>query len=661
MPGAKNLSILAVAVSFSLLSLPAWTITPVNTVNNGPVINGGIYFNTSGDKTTFINTAGTGMWLKGGSNIRAIESDSHANFTGNGGTVQISALNQVVRLDGNIDIRGVRDEIGQYLGSGGKLFVDAAYLFQDGNIYASGYSGGLVQFNVGSATFAGTARIEANGLGSTANAGIANQPGVTQNPQGGTIAINSRGSVDIQHQVVFNANGVGSDINIEGGIVNLEGVIQATSSQFGSSGNIRLVSAGQSDLIQSRNAIQSATAQGIFSSVESARINSKLFDLVENHDGDIVVSSPDNINQRGFLASRTAIFAAQRNIDNGGWILADGHPYVGTSSDNVGTSSDNGGTISLNAGSAIINKNRISANGFGSDGNGGVITLSYKDGMSNSGSIVSLGQSANGGGLIDFSGPINPSGNGIVAAFGSASHYGHGTVVMPDPATASNQLFGTWSHTQPNEVVFGGMHFPGLIFLNTSLPGSSVTQGSFDAWATHARIRNLSDQQGYGEARKDLQYLNRPPLEANPLIVSSNDGSSFQLEYPQQYIHIVGSLAPATSLTVLTNGAVTVPNKMLIGFDQPKGFLGNDYANSIRGHLSLLSNSLNIQSTGGFVISGKTNYLLSQFPPNPFIQISSSTDMGPGTANIAVRSSFTGSTSNFSLDRQDPSLIIKAP
>jgi hypothetical protein len=634
------------AMSLSVFSFPCWADTPVNTVNNGSVIQGGLYLNTPDSKTTFTNTAGTGIWLKNGSNLRAVESNASGAFTNNGGTIQISAPNQVVRLDGNIDVRGLRDNSGQYLGSGGKVFVDADYLFQNGNIYASGFHGGLVQFNVGGATIGSGARIEANGVGSSSTS---LPSGVIGYPIGGTIAINSKGPVDIQSRTVLQAQGARGNVNIEAGVVNLSGLVQADGAAF-DAGTIRLISTGQSNLTPIQSALQTATNQGVFTASESTAINNKLTNLVTNHDGDIIITAAESTHPRAVLSTRTAILAAERNINNGGWISTDGFAPIGGES-------STGGVISLNAASTITNTGRISANGLPGDP-AGIIALSYKDGMLNSGSIVATG---NHGGLIDFHGPVNPTGNGIASAQSfEVNPFGNGTVVAPNPLTTTNRLIGVWDRTQPREVLFGNLNFNGLIFLGTHLPGSTVTDHSLTSLLYTARIRNLYDQRGTGLTVNDVEsyYLGRSTLRINPIIVSSNDGSALDLKGGDFF-------AVPTSLTVLTNGNVTLSSPLGVGYNDVRfnASGNNDYADSVRGQLSIISNSLTLNPSAGFAIFGQSDYMFQHIKRNvgaPFDKIYQTLDMGPGSARIATKTSFTGTNSQFHfIGGQNPSLIVQ--
>ena len=76
---------------------------PANLVNqtyNGSTIQGGTYFNTTGAETKFTNTAGTGITLNAGQNIRGVEGTpatfgldaSPAGYTGNGGNIHIQLI-----------------------------------------------------------------------------------------------------------------------------------------------------------------------------------------------------------------------------------------------------------------------------------------------------------------------------------------------------------------------------------------------------------------------------------------------------------------------------------------------------------------------------------------------------------------------------------------
>jgi len=123
-----------------------------NSTNIGQNIQAGSYFNTSGSRTTFTNTAAGGLWLHSGDLTRGLEttgsgsaSSSSCNtptlpVTGNGGTLYFRNPNGVVRLDGNIDVSAIR-AAQSYTANGGKVFVDSAYLYQNGKLFANGVNG----------------------------------------------------------------------------------------------------------------------------------------------------------------------------------------------------------------------------------------------------------------------------------------------------------------------------------------------------------------------------------------------------------------------------------------------------------------------------------------------------------------------------------------
>src|SRR4051794_22149028 len=103
----------------------------LNQTHDGASIQGGTYFNSVHGETKFINSAGTGITLEAGQNIRGVE--ANGLYTGNGGNIHIQAPDQVVRLNGNIDVRGFFPAwkySGNFSGpggNGGKVTVDAAY------------------------------------------------------------------------------------------------------------------------------------------------------------------------------------------------------------------------------------------------------------------------------------------------------------------------------------------------------------------------------------------------------------------------------------------------------------------------------------------------------------------------------------------------------
>lgn len=209
---------LSLAASIGILANASVFAAPgqVNSVNNGKDITAGTYYNTSGSKTVFQNTGTGGLKLKSGDLVRGLESDAVGNPSGHGGHLHFNAPGAVVRLDGNINVSALQSG-GAYTGNGGRVTVDAAYLYQNGSIFANGINGGHIQFNVGDAHFNSESRLEAMGFGG----------------HGGTIRINATNKVTVQEGAVMDATGdvIGtydtSIISIEGSIVNNEGIQRA--------------------------------------------------------------------------------------------------------------------------------------------------------------------------------------------------------------------------------------------------------------------------------------------------------------------------------------------------------------------------------------------------------------------------------------------------
>jgi hypothetical protein len=548
---------LPVVLSLSLFLMEAagYAESPVNTVNDGQIIPGSTFYNTADNMTTFRNSNGGGLWLKSGSTLRGLEVDSSGNLTNNGGAFHLLAPGSVVRIDGDINVRGLQNGGGAYTGNGGKVFVDSSYLFQSGNIYANGINGGLVQFNVGSMTIGRNAQIQAQGFGG----------------HGGAVSLNTSGIVDIQRGSIINTSGktVASFdtnvINIEGGLVNFEGTLIANG-VHDRGGTIRLVSSGQSDLTDTHRGLEQGTRAGVFTGNEINTINTRQNTLKANFEGDIRIASASGSERQAIVVAQgngsaiagqhndvadpisragdggTIIITAERRILNGGWILADGAQGL-PKADSSPTHGGNGGTISMNAGSEIITSGRIVSKGGqgsntsiqpqgGKGGNGGLIAFSYKNGLSNTGPIIatggrggqgtnSAGQGGNGG-LAVFSGSGNPEGNGgqVITYGGFGSSYGAlGSVVAPNPATSSNQLIGVWRRTQPIELLTNAEN---ILFLARS--GGN----NFSTLSANAQVRTIRNQAGdspfqHGSAEGELfSKLDRHDQTGKPSYLTRN-------------------------------------------------------------------------------------------------------------------------------------------
>jgi hypothetical protein len=202
------------ALSFGIASIPLAYAAPgdVNSVNVGQNINSGTYYNTSDGITVFKNGDG-GLVLSG--NVRLLESDYNANPTGNGGTGLFSTTG-VFKLSGSIDASGLIKN-GVYTGNGGKIMIDAPYFYQTGNIYANGRSGGMVQINVGSMTLDPGARIYAKGF----------------DGNGGSVKVSASDIANVHTGAIVDVSGKTiatydtNVINIEGGLVNINGILIA--------------------------------------------------------------------------------------------------------------------------------------------------------------------------------------------------------------------------------------------------------------------------------------------------------------------------------------------------------------------------------------------------------------------------------------------------
>ncbi|WP_373531723.1 hypothetical protein [Vampirovibrio sp.] len=437
------------SLTVALLSLSLFAALPANAVNDvhdGRVVTSGNFSNTANGKTTFINSGSGGLWVRENGTIRGIEVNAAGTPTNNGGTLHFYAPNSVVRIDGRINVNALQNNQGAYLGQGGKVFVDAAYYYQSGHIFANGFSGGLVQLNVGSATIQPGASIQAKGFGGA----------------GGVISIQSDGVVQLKPNTLLDSSGKvagtfdGNLINIEAGAVRAAGAMRAngvvTNVQEGSrGGTIRLIATGNTNLNQVRQALQDATTPGTqtgqliptFSNSERNTLNSELQDTVNRLDGDIQISgtfNPQNQSQvfpallsangsAGAVAASndtlqentlragdggTIILSAMRNVQNLGIVEANGGNGVSQGNPVRG---GNGGTLVATAGDRIANDlfsyttrnngllGQFQANGgsggSASDtqyggavgGKGGLLAFSHKTGMANLGEIIAQGGS----------------------------------------------------------------------------------------------------------------------------------------------------------------------------------------------------------------------------------------------------------------------------
>jgi hypothetical protein len=487
-----------ISMTFGLLasSISAYAAEPVNTVNNGRIVNSGTYYNTPDGKTTFTNTGSGGLWVRDNANIRGLEVNAAGNLTNNGGTLHFYAPNSVVRVDGNINVNALQNSQGAYLNNGGKVFVDAAYYYQSGNISANGNNGGLVQLNVGSMTLQNGASIQAKGFGGN----------------GGVIAINSDGVVQLKPNTLLDTSGkvAGSYdsnlINIEGGAVRAAGIIRAdgavTNLAEGSrGGTVRLIATGNTNLSQVNQALADATTPGTtqgqlaptFSNNERNTLSAELQDTVTRLDGDIQISgtfNPQNHAQvtpalisvngtSGAFASNndtlqentlragdggTVILSAMGDVQNLGQIQANGGSGASGSVPIAPIRGGNGGTIVVTAGERVNNDlftyttrnnglvgqmqadggngGNTTASRFGGavGGKGGLFAFSHKTGMVNKGDIVARGgqggNSTSSGGIFVSSG--GHGGQGGLIVISGPSNPNNGGALKADGGNGGN-------------------------------------------------------------------------------------------------------------------------------------------------------------------------------------------------------------------------------
>jgi hypothetical protein len=467
------------AISISVFSSPLSYAGPgdLNSINDGLNIQSGTYLNTPGSRTTFQNTAGGGLWLHSGDLVRGIESTAAKVPTGNGGTLLFSAPNNVVRLDGNIDVSAVRNGT-LYTGNGGKVLVDSGYLFQNGNIFANGVNGGLVQFNVGGMTLGANAQINAQGFGGA----------------GGSISINSPGTVDLRTGSIIDTSGkvIGTFdtniINIEGSAVNNQGFIRANGVAaadtkpdngdaavmaahpqlannpvpapisagngthdtatmqnvlFGTPGSadfrggtIRLIAGGFNN---STTAVVNSANSQMLSDADKSALNNRNNQIVQFNEGDVLnrgaVIADGTLSKNG----GTIIVGASRNAVNSGTLRANGADGIDGFFDATGNGGNggNGGTIAVTAKNIVSNTATIQANG-GQGARAQSLSVSTANGKDANATVNGTGGTGGQGGLIAFSDDTMSNSGNIIANGGKGGFGGHANTFDTESATASN-------------------------------------------------------------------------------------------------------------------------------------------------------------------------------------------------------------------------------
>jgi hypothetical protein len=442
----------------------------INSINNGRDVSGGTYFNTPGSRTTFQNSGGS-LWVHPGVLVRGLESNTSKTPTGNGGTLYFRAPGNVIRVDGTIDASAVRNG-SLYTGNGGKVFMDSAYLFQSGNIFANGANGGLVQLNVGGMTLGGAAKITAQGFGG----------------DGGTVTVNSTGTVDLQAGSQIDTSGkVGgtidtSVINIEGSALNNQAILRANGLAVGDlkpddgdaaamRANPGLANnpvprpitlgAGTGDTVRARNVLfetppaadfrggtvrlvaggQTNATTGVINSTDAMTATEK--SALNNRNGQVVSFNEGDVFQRGGVQANggfnknggTIILSAARNVIVAGTTQANGGnaPAGIFDSSGNGANGGNGGTVALAALGRINNVSAIQTNG-GIGARGQSRSLSTGNGQNASVTIVNLGGRGGDGGVIAVSTVGIANSGSIQANGGQGGEGGFATAVDTESA-----------------------------------------------------------------------------------------------------------------------------------------------------------------------------------------------------------------------------------
>jgi hypothetical protein len=378
-------------------------------------------------------------------------------------------------VDGTIDASAVRNG-SLYTGNGGKVFMDSAYLFQNGNIFANGANGGLVQLNVGGLTMGSNAKIMAQGFGG----------------DGGTVTINSPGTIDLRSGSLIDTSGkvfgtVDTNvINIEGSAFNNQAIMRANGLAVGDlkpddgdtnvmranpqlannpvprpisagagtgdtatmsnvlfevppgvdfrGGTIRLVATGQTNPTTSViNGTDTMTAD------EKSALISRNNQVVSFNEGDVFqrggIQANGAINKNG----GTLIISAARNIIVAGTTQANGANAAAGIFDSNGNGANggNGGTVILSALGRVNNVNSIQANG-GIGARGQSRSVSTGNGQDATVTITNLGGRGGEGGVVAISAIGISNGGSIQANGGQGGEGGFANAIDTETATASN-------------------------------------------------------------------------------------------------------------------------------------------------------------------------------------------------------------------------------
>lgn len=431
----RRLLPLMMAFSVGISQVPFAFAGPgdINSTNVGTVVQDGTYYNTNGNQTTFVGQNGL-LWVQSGTEVRGLEVNGSGALTGNGGNMLFTNPGGMIRVDGTVNASGIMGA-GYATSNGGMVTLRADYINvgSTGQIFAMGTNGGIVNVDAGALTMAPGSVMSVAGLGGA----------------GGAININASSSVDIQRNgnqaALIDASGkyMGtidtSVINIQGAVVNNEGVVRAngyvvadgnivhlynenvqqpdgtlvaklpaevlptegTLMTTGSEGGtIRVVATGagtgeNNGICIAECAIQKAEAYNpeSFGPGEAQNIINNMRSLADQHNGDI------NVGPQGvFQANGSSV-----NFLANGELLVDGQPVVDKGYGHYEQAFNEGGIDGVI--DAITDKGEGSANFFkGQDG--GVILMNARndvnvqggtvDGVTTGGLIAARGGNGNG-------------------------------------------------------------------------------------------------------------------------------------------------------------------------------------------------------------------------------------------------------------------------
>lgn len=572
---------LAIMLNNAALSEPGG----LNTTNTGQKVNGGVYYNTAGSRTTFVNPGGS-LHLQKGHLVRGLESSVGKVPTGNGGTLYFRAPDNAIRIDGDIDVSAVKNG-SLHLGNGGKVFLDAAYLFQSGNIFANGYNGGLVQMNVGAATISPNAKITAQGIGGN----------------GGSINIHATDVVNIRNKALLDSSGKVSGtydtnvVNIEGAVVNNHGILRAngTSRDLRSAKGDAVIIAANPHLLNNPTPEPISPGDGTGQILFGPPLEFIPSSAASWRGGTVrlVATGKDNI-KSGDIINHGRIQANGAVGQNGGTILLAATDDI-VNRGEMTANGKNGGTVSWNALGHITARGMTSANGT-STGRGGLLGFSYNQMSLGGGNILANGKH---GGLIAFSGNHNPIGLSLVQANGQTGGHG-GTILLPQPTLLNTLLLkiaalggkpaSVWA-THKNEVL---VHGENALLLSRGAGNGNVSD-TFSGRLSDAIVRSVEHPTGWS-----ADALGAIKHKTN-IVVSSTNSNPLLFDLPNANTNPIFSRPNA--LMVLNNGDITnnmhwSPGINLVGSGS------HDTVFSLGGgHLSMLSSG-NVTNNGFLLTRG---------------------------------------------------------